>query len=180
MRLPPNAPASKREALLALLDQGMVMLHLDARRPGVQVPGYLTHEAHLRLNLSYRFLLDDLAIDDWGVRATLSFRGQPFLCRLPWSALFALTRSGTEEGWLWPGDLPPELAVTGETTDVAPAPTSPDSRPRLHEVPLEPDDPSAVGPAPEPRVPPRAEDDSDGDGAGPEPPHAPPNLRIVK
>ena len=28
----------KKERLLAALDQGMVMIHLDARRPGVLVP----------------------------------------------------------------------------------------------------------------------------------------------
>ena len=30
--------SEKKERLLAALDQGMVMIHLDARRPGVLVP----------------------------------------------------------------------------------------------------------------------------------------------
>ena len=192
MATTPAPPASKREALLALLDRGMVMLHLDARREGVAVPTYLAHEEHLRLNLSYRFLLEDLVIDDWGVSASLSFRGQPFGCRVPWSALFALTRSGTDEGWLWPSDLPPELAQ-GAGVDTRPAgspegtPTpmarpsrlgkeAPPSeakrhRPRLREVPLEPE-PDA----------PAALTESARDGAQPEadPPRPPPTLRLVK
>jgi stringent starvation protein B len=176
---PPSTPGSKRDALLALLDQGMVMMHLDARRAGVEVPSYLGHEAHLRLNLSYRFLLNDLLIDDWGVGATLSFRGQPFPCRIPWGALFALTRSGTVEGWLWQEDLPPELAATtSESTDVGLAPVEPESpRPRLQEVPL--DDTSGVGPVPT-VAPQPPQSGAEGEGDGRDPPPSLPHLRLVK
>ena len=36
------------------------MIHLDARRPGVAVPSQYAQEAHLRLNLSYRYAIPDL------------------------------------------------------------------------------------------------------------------------
>jgi stringent starvation protein B len=128
MSEPARPPSSKKEALLALLDRGITMLHLDARRPDVVVPDYLTGEHHLRLNLSYRFYLPDLEIDDWGVRATLSFRGEGFHCLLPWAAIFAMTQEGAERGWLWPQDLPPELmeAIARE-----------EARPKLRLVPEE-------------------------------------------
>lgn len=161
----------------------MVMLHLDARREGVAVPSYLAGESHLRLNLSYRFLLQDLQIDDWGVGASLSFRGQPYGCRVPWTALFALTRSGTDEGWLWPSDLPPELMQGGEKghaeaglgdtptpmtrpSRIGKEPPAARPRPQLREVPLESGtDSPAESSEPEPEA---------------EPPRPPPTLRLVK
>ena len=85
------------------------MVHLDARRPGVVVPDPLRSEAHLRLNLSYRFEPPDLAIGDWGVRCTLSFSGKRFTVAIPWSALFAITSHPAKEFWMFPEDMPREL-----------------------------------------------------------------------
>jgi stringent starvation protein B len=99
----------KKERLLAALDQGMVMIHLDARRPGVLVPASIRGEAHLRLNLSYRFDPPDLTVGEWGVRCTLSFSGSRFTVAVPWSALFAIASHVTKEFWMYPDDMPPEL-----------------------------------------------------------------------
>jgi stringent starvation protein B len=101
--------AEKKERLLQALDQGMVMVHLDARRPGVLVPVSLRNEAHLRLNLSYRFDPPDLSVSEWGVRSTLSFSGSRFTVAVPWSALFAITSHATKEFWMYPDDMPEEL-----------------------------------------------------------------------
>src|SRR5436190_15416771 len=104
-----NKAAEKKERLLQALDQGMVMVHLDARRPGVLVPSTLRGEAHLRLNLSYNFAPPDLSVSDWGVRSTLSFSGSRFTVAVPWSALFAITSHTTKEFWMYPDDMPEEL-----------------------------------------------------------------------
>ncbi|MGE6763206.1 ClpXP protease specificity-enhancing factor SspB [Corallococcus interemptor] len=101
--------SDKKERLLAALDQGMVMIHLDARRPGVLVPASLRGEAHLRLNLSYRFEPPDLTVGEWGVRCTLSFSGSRFTVAVPWSALFAIASHVTKEFWMYPEEMPPEL-----------------------------------------------------------------------
>jgi stringent starvation protein B len=96
--------------LLSALEQGMVMIHLDARRPGVLVPPSLKQEAHLRLNVSYRFDPPDLTVGDWGIRCTLSFSGTRFRVAIPWSALFAITPCyATKEFWMYPDDMPKEL-----------------------------------------------------------------------
>jgi len=184
----PSTPASKRDAVLALLDRGMVMLHLDARRDAVSVPSFLGREAHLRLNLSYRFLLDDLVIDENGVQATLSFRGEPHLCKVPWPALFAVTRSGTDEGWLWPNDLPAELMQGAvEASEVGPAPSGAPqaqpqpqghARPMLRAIPLEESGQDTGAPRAVPTAAPtEAERDDGGDDGAPRPP---PFLRLVK
>src|SRR5215468_7053901 len=103
-----NQPA-KKDRLLCALRHGMAMIHLDARRPGVVVPDTLRSEAHLRLNISYRFEPPDLSVGDWGIRSTLSFSGKRFTVAVPWPALFAITSHGTKEFWMFPDDMPREL-----------------------------------------------------------------------
>lgn len=99
----------KKERMLWALEQGMVMIHLDARCPGVLVPATVKSEPHLRLNVSYRFDPPDLTVGDWGIRTTLSFAGNRFRVAVPWSALFAITSYTTKEFWMYADDMPREL-----------------------------------------------------------------------
>jgi stringent starvation protein B len=66
---------SKRQAFQTLLRDGWTSLHLDARRSGVIVPASLRLEAHLVLQYGHDLPIPilDLEVDDYGVRATLSF-----------------------------------------------------------------------------------------------------------
>ncbi|HTO95744.1 MAG TPA: ClpXP protease specificity-enhancing factor SspB [Myxococcales bacterium] len=98
--------------MLAFLARGIAMVHLDARRPGVSVPPQYAMDAHLRLNLSYRYSIPDLEIGDERVQATLSFGGRSFRCLLPWSSIFGITSNGTGDGQVWPEDLPVEVVHT--------------------------------------------------------------------
>jgi stringent starvation protein B len=132
----------KKERLLAALEAGMVMIHLDARRPGVRVPESLKGEAHLRLNLSYRFDPPDLSVGDWGVRCTLSFSGSRFQVAVPWSALFAIACHQTRENWVFPEDMPEELLHQ------APAPQAGDGAPGPRPVALRPAPAAAPAPGP--------------------------------
>jgi stringent starvation protein B len=100
---------SKSEVLERLLGQGMVMVHLDARRPGVRVPPALRADPQLRLNLSYRFASRDLSVSNQLVGCTLSFGGQPYYCELPVDAIFAITSRVTGETLVWPESLPAAL-----------------------------------------------------------------------
>lgn len=103
-----QAFVSKRVALEYLLGFGKVMLHLDARKPAVEVPPHLKHQPNLALNLSYRFNIPDLQITDAAAQASLSFQGQRFFCVLPFSAIFALSIDQTAT-YLWLPEVPPEL-----------------------------------------------------------------------
>jgi stringent starvation protein B len=103
---------SKKETLLAYLTRGVAMVHLDARRPGVIVPTQYATDAHLRLNLSYRYSIPDLEVRDESVQATLSFGGRSFHCNLPWTSIFGITSNNTGDGQVWPEDLPVEVAHT--------------------------------------------------------------------
>jgi stringent starvation protein B len=99
---------SKKQTLLQYLQRGVTMVHLDARRPGVVVPSQYTADAHLRLNLSYRYSIPDFEIDDRRIQATLSFSGASFRCILPWESIFGIT-SHAGDGQVWPEDLPTEV-----------------------------------------------------------------------
>jgi stringent starvation protein B len=127
----------KKGRLLDALDRGMVMVHLDARRPGVVVPQDLRTEAHLRLNLSYHFDPPDLSVNEWGVRASLSFSGKRFLVAVPWCSMFAITSYVTKEFWMYPDDMPPELIQQALLT-AKHLPTAPEDKPKalLREVVL--------------------------------------------
>lgn len=132
-----NGKDDKKARLLEALERGMVMIHLDARRPGVRVPAHLQDESHLRLNLSYRFDPPDLTVSDWGVRSSLSFSGSRFQVAVPWSALFAIASHVTHEFWMFPEDLPPELVENQQASDTAPSPAAaptPARRPTLSAV----------------------------------------------
>ena len=102
----------KKETLLAYLARGIAMVHLDARRPAVVVPPQYAMDAHLRLNLSYRYGIPDLDISAERIRATLSFGGRPFRCLIPWGSVFGITCHGTGDGQVWPEDLPVEVVHT--------------------------------------------------------------------
>lgn len=168
----------KKERLLAALDQGMVMIHLDARRPGVLVPASIKGEAHLRLNLSYRFDPPDLTVGEWGVRCTLSFSGSRFTVAVPWSALFAIASHVTKEFWMYPDDMPEELIQQpASARPPQPMPVVPVAaeRPRtfLREVPM----PGDVHAGDAPEVPPTPP----GDGPKDDPPTPRRgHLRLVK
>jgi stringent starvation protein B len=90
----------------------VAMVHLDARRPGVVVPAQFTGDAHLRLNLSYRYGIPDLVVDGQRIQATLSFGGRQFQCILPWEAVFGITSNASGDGQVWPEDLPVEVVQT--------------------------------------------------------------------
>jgi stringent starvation protein B len=122
----------KKERLLSALDQGLTQLHLDARRPGVLVPEKFKGEHHLVLNVSYRFDPPDLSVNDWGVRQTLSFGGSRFQVGVPWSAIYAVASLVTREFWMYPDEMPIELADS-----VAEGVTEADLRPAGQEVPAE-------------------------------------------
>lgn len=114
-----GTPAHKRACLEALLENGMVMVQLDASRDGVDVPPHLAGNATLRLNLSLAFQLDTFEIDDDGVRANLSFQGVRHLCVMPWAAVYAVLQHGTERMIVFPDDVPEEAAEEWEAAMAA-------------------------------------------------------------
>ena len=102
----------KPQAFLALLKEGWTSLHLDARRPGVIVPEAFRGEAHLVLQYGHDLpiLIPDLEVDEYGVRATLSFSRTAHLTVVPWSAVYAVA-CVDGRGVLYQEDVPGDVSV---------------------------------------------------------------------
>jgi stringent starvation protein B len=88
-----------------------VFVHLDPRRPGVLVPARLRSQAQvvLQVGLDMPVPIPDLRVDEEGIFGTLSFKGIPFTCFVPWSATFALVGEDAK-GMVWSKEMPEEIA----------------------------------------------------------------------
>ncbi len=75
------------ETIRAGLERGPVLLIVDTRKPGVEVPAEFRNEVNLKLRISPRFALQDLLIGPDGICQTLSFAGTSFVVVLPWDSL---------------------------------------------------------------------------------------------
>src|SRR6478752_6988498 len=103
---------SKQQAFLALLREGWTSLHIDARRPGVIVPPTFRREAHLVLQYGHDLPIPipDLEVDDYGVRATLSFSRTAHLTVIPWTAVYVVA-CDDGRGVLYAEDVPEDVPV---------------------------------------------------------------------
>ena len=86
-----------------------VLLHLDARKPGVTVPSHLAQNYSLTLKLSYLFQGKTEHNDD-EVSSYLKFGDNYFHCIVPWKAIWGITPN-KKQNRIWPEDLPKELII---------------------------------------------------------------------
>jgi hypothetical protein len=86
----------------------------------VIVPAHLRGEAHLVLQYGHDLLIPipDLEVDDYGVRATLSFQRTPHLTVVPWSAVYVIA---CEDGraMLYHEDVPDDVSIVASPGPVA-------------------------------------------------------------
>jgi hypothetical protein len=127
---PPPNPPSKKEVMLALLDRAEARVHLDARHADVQLPERFRAEPHLRLDYGYGFQppIPDLAVDDDGISATLSFNRQPFRTFVPWAAVY-LIADFDGNGAVWQEDIPGDLKLDAPPPSAAPLPAQAEAPP---------------------------------------------------
>jgi stringent starvation protein B len=94
-----------------LLDQGPILVHIDARADSVEVPEQFRNQARLVLRFGYRLSppIVDLDVGEDAIRGTLTFGGQPYPCAVPWSALYAVIAESDGQGTVWPEDVPDEI-----------------------------------------------------------------------
>ena len=102
---------AKKDVSRALLLRGSVFIHLDPRKPGVLVPARLRNQAQvvLQIGLDMPVPIPDLRVDEEGVFGTLSFKGVPFTCFVPWGSVFALV-GDDGKGMVWVSEMPSEVA----------------------------------------------------------------------
>lgn len=76
----------------------------------------------LQVGLDMPVPIPDLRVDEEGVFGTLSFKGVPFTCFVPWRSVFALVGEDGK-GMVWSADMPSEVA--GELAREAPRSNGP-------------------------------------------------------
>ncbi len=91
------------------LEGDHVLLHLDARSAGVEVPSHLMDNPSLTLKISYLFQ-GKTEVGESGITSYLRFGGDYFKCVVPWTALWGVTTSG-QKNQIWPEDLPKEVVI---------------------------------------------------------------------
>lgn len=98
----------KRDLVRELLAQGPVLIHIDARMPGVSVPLQLSRDPRLVLRFGYNLTpeITDLEVDDKAISGTLTFSGVPHHCILPWPVVYAVVSEEDKRGMVWPEDVP--------------------------------------------------------------------------
>ena len=106
--------ADKRKAFEHLLSvHHSIYIHVDTRRDGVVLPKALLNRPQVALQIGLHLRPTPVAgldIDNSGWKATLSFNQTPFLCTIPWSAVYFIV-SETGIGYHWPDATPPEVTV---------------------------------------------------------------------
>ena len=109
-RLPP-----KKDVALALLEQASMYIHLDPRADSVQVPTSFKNQPQLvlQVGLNMAVAIPDLHVDEQGLSCTLSFNRTPFLCMIPWPAVFALVGENGQ-AMVWAEDVPAEVAAQAQ------------------------------------------------------------------
>jgi stringent starvation protein B len=133
--------SDKKELLVALLQHSWAYLQVDGRVDGVDLPDWLRAPGvTLQIGYDMPVPIPDLAIDDDGVTATLSFRRTPHKCRLPWRAIYAIT-DAEGRGVMFPDDVPADVATAPappEPPPAEPAPSSGNRKPRPSHLKLVP------------------------------------------
>jgi len=127
-------PRSKATIVLKLLEEGDIMLCLDARHEGVAVPREHAQNPSLRLILNLNFP-SPIDVTDEGVSVNLSFGGRRFDCYVPMDALWAVFNPESMQGMTWPESMPPEVQaeLAAQPNDTAAGPRS--KRPRQQVAP---------------------------------------------
>lgn len=97
----------KQTVLEKWFEADHVLIHLDARRDGVDVPKHLRDNHSLTLKVSSLFQ-GPTSWNDVHLIALLKFSGEYYRCIIPWSAVWGMT-SSTNEQRIWPEDLPTEV-----------------------------------------------------------------------
>src|SRR5690606_2576050 len=107
----PVAPGNyeKLRRFSEMVDEGTVLVTLDARRAGVVAPSRLTGEMRLNLDFCYGFGIPDFDFDEYGVRASLSFGGLDVYCDIPWPSVYMFRSHVHNDAVLFPEDLPEEM-----------------------------------------------------------------------
>lgn len=91
------------------LEEEYILIHIDARKEGVDIPDHLMGNPTVTLKLSFGFK-GGMQVTEERVWAALTFGGKFRDCFIPLPAIWgATTSSGANT--IWPDDAPPEIVT---------------------------------------------------------------------
>ncbi|HUH03054.1 MAG TPA: ClpXP protease specificity-enhancing factor SspB [Kofleriaceae bacterium] len=121
----------KHDYVTEALEEGPVLVHIDARGEGVSVPERLRNDATLVLRFGHGLApaIVDLDIDREALSGTLTFGGVPHHCIVPWPAVYAVVSEDSQRAMVWPDDVPSEVLeqMRAAGDRAAPSPTVEDT-----------------------------------------------------
>ena len=93
------------------IEEGLVYVTFDPRRPGVSAPPQFAGQPKLTLSFSYLFQVPDFRFDRESVKATLSFGGVDQECVVPWKSVYQMRSKPLDESQTYPPNFPAELKL---------------------------------------------------------------------
>ena len=106
---------SKLDVCRATLLKGSTFVHLDPSTLGTLIPYTFKFQSQVVLQFGYDMPvpIPDMKLDQAGISGTLSFKGVPFSCFVPWTAVFAVVgEDGKGLTWDIPQTVLDEMAAT--------------------------------------------------------------------
>ena len=96
----------KQDVVTRLMEQqDFILLLINPGAPGVKLPEELLRSTHpVGINIGWRMAIPvpDLKLDQQGIRGTLSFNREPFLCHFPWASVLQVTADDEHLIWILP------------------------------------------------------------------------------
>lgn len=132
-----SSSREKYETINSLLDGEYILVHLNTRTPGVQIPAYLMTSETVTLKLS-RWFRGAMDIHENRITADLLFNNNYFTCVIPFAAVWGVSGENGQN-ILWPDAIPPEVLKKVLSVPAGPVCTSDDikkerKRPQLKRV----------------------------------------------
>jgi len=95
---------------LSAAPDSTVYVHLDPRHPLAVIPNNLKAKSSMILQFGYNMPLaiPDLFVSDGGIQGTLSFKGVPFVCFVPFDSVYAIVND-EGAGQIWGDEMPTEV-----------------------------------------------------------------------
>jgi stringent starvation protein B len=118
-----NDNKKKLAVAQAILLRGSVFVHIDpSATEELHVPPHLYKASQITLQFGFNMPIPipDLYLGDTGISGTLSFKGTPFECFVPWEAVFALIGEDSK-GEVFDIALVKELARQLDAEEAPPA-----------------------------------------------------------
>jgi hypothetical protein len=90
-----------------MLEQQLTRLHIDSYHPDIILPEELLQRDRLCLDVSYNFHLPVFEVTEEKIKVSLSFKNTPFVCEIPFDAIWGLSHAPHTTVIVDPNLVPP-------------------------------------------------------------------------